>query len=145
MIKKNKTIAVAESCTGGLLSRLLTAHSGSSQYFILGVVSYSNTAKNTVLGINREIIAREGAVSKRVALCMAQSVKRIAGTDFGIGITGIAGPTGGSKEKPVGTVFIAVSAQGRSICRKYAFRGSRSRIQQDAASAALRALRELLP
>ena len=143
LIKKKKNIAVAESCTGGLLCNYLTQIPGSSKYFILGVVLYSNKAKEDVLKIPADIIAKKGAVSKDVAGLLAKSVRLIAKTDFGIGITGIAGPTGGSKEKPVGTVFIAIDAKNKKICKKFNFRGSRLAIRKRAALKALELLGSL--
>ena len=143
LIKKKKNIAVAESCTGGLLCNYLTQIPGSSKYFILGVVLYSNKAKEDILKIPADIIAEKGAVSKDVAGLLAKSVRLIAKADFGIGITGIAGPTGGSKEKPVGTVFIAIDAKNKKICKKFNFRGSRLAIRKRAALKALELLGSL--
>ncbi|HLD82358.1 MAG TPA: nicotinamide-nucleotide amidohydrolase family protein, partial [Candidatus Omnitrophota bacterium] len=96
LIRNRKNIAVAESCTGGLLSNLLTQTPGSSQYVILGIVAYSNQSKQGLLKIPTSLIAKKGAVSKEVALKMAESVRTLAKTDFGIAVTGIAGPTGGT-------------------------------------------------
>lgn len=144
LLKAGKTIAVAESCTGGLLSQLLTSNAGSSDYFVFGAVTYSNRSKETVLGIPRGTIEKKGAVSKEVALKMARAVRLLAKTDFGIGITGIAGPSGGTPVKPVGTVFIAVDAQKKLICKKFIFKGNRQAIRQKAALKALGLLRTLL-
>jgi len=143
LIKTGKTIAVAESCTGGLLSSLLTSLSGSSKYFILGAITYSNKAKSD-LHIPVTIIAKKGAVSKEVASKMAQGIRKLAKTDFGISVTGIAGPTGGSSEKPVGTVFIATSSKSKSICKKFRFTGNRSAIRKKAALHALKLLKLIL-
>lgn len=140
LIKKSKTLAVAESCTGGLLSGLLTQITGSSQYFILGVVTYSNKAKEVVLKIPRSLITKKGAVCAQVCLRMAQSVRKLAKADFGIGITGIAGPTGGSSQKPVGTVFIAIESKSKKLCKKFHFTGSRSTIRKKATLKALELL-----
>ena len=143
LIRNKKTLSVAESCTGGLLSSLLTELSGSSKYFTLGIVTYSNKTKEKILGIPLSILASKGAASEDVAKLMAQKVRRLAKTDFGIGITGIAGPTGcaeahtgasfsagcGTLRKPVGTVFIAVAAKNKTICKKFRFKGSRSNIR----------------
>lgn len=142
LIKNKKTIAVAESCTGGLLSTLLTQISGSSQYFIVGVVAYSNRAKKNILKISPQLIAKKGAVSQEVARDLAQSVRKIAKTDFGIGITGIAGPTGATPDKPVGTVFIAIDSKFRKICKKFNFSGSRITIRKKAALKALGLLKK---
>ncbi len=142
LIKSAKTIAVAESCTGGLLSELLTQNPGSSKYFILGVITYNNDAKKDILRVPKHVLTQKGAVSKEVAQKMAQSVRILAKTDFGIGITGIAGPTGATAGKPIGTVFIAISAKNKLICRRFKFKGSRLTIRK---SAALKALELLTP
>jgi len=114
LLKKGKTLAVAESCTGGIVSSMLTQLPGSSAYFLLGVVTYSNQAKQSILRIPSKLITTKGAVSREVAQKMAQSVRLVSGADFGIGITGVAGPSGGTKRKPKGTVFIAVSQEKTS-------------------------------
>jgi len=139
--KKNKTISTAESCSGGLLSFMLTQLPGSSKYFILGVTSYSNTAKKNILKIPAKVISRNGAVSKKVATLMAENVRKIAGTDIGVGITGIAGPSGGLTQKPVGTVFIALSTRNTTICKKFIFKGSRTAIREQSALKALQLLK----
>lgn len=109
------TLATAESCTGGTIASRFTAMSGSSQYFLCGVVSYSNEAKRDVLGVNYDDIMRYGAVSETVVRQMAEGARRISGADYAISTSGIAGPTGGSKEKPVGTVWMAVATPTRTI------------------------------
>lgn len=145
LIKRQKKIAVAESCTGGLLSNLLTRIPGSSQYFILGVVVYSNQAKENILKIPANIIDRYGAVSKDVARLMAKSVRAIAKTDFGIGVTGIAGPSRVAlKENPVGTVFIALESKNKKLCKKFHFAGNRLTVRKEAALKALELLRGLI-
>ena len=140
LINKQKTLAVAESCTGGLLSNLLTRLAGSSKYYILGVVTYSNRAKENILKIPRSIIQKNGAVSKPVAEMMAEHIRRLAKTDYGIGVTGIAGPGGASPKKPKGTVFIAVSSSSKKVCKKFGFRGNRNLVQKKAALKALNLL-----
>ncbi|MFA5063522.1 MAG: nicotinamide-nucleotide amidohydrolase family protein [Candidatus Omnitrophota bacterium] len=137
LLKSNRTIATAESCTAGLLSSLLTQFSGSSKYFILGVATYSNQAKKAILGIPVSVIRKNGAVSKETALSMAQNVRKLAKTDFGVSITGIAGPEGGSPQKPVGTVFIAISAKHGNTCKKFLLEGNRSKVRNQAALKAL--------
>ena len=144
LIKNRKTIAVAESCTGGLLSYLLTSISGSSKYFLLGLVVYSNKSKTSILRIPGATIAKKGAVSKEVARLMSQGVRKLAKTEFGIGVTGIAGPTAGRVHKPVGTVFISVDGEKQKICRKFRFRGSRNMIRKAAALKALELLKRFL-
>ena len=144
LIRKQKTLAIAESCTGGLLCGLLTRFSGSSQYFILGVATYSNIAKQSLLKIPASFIKKNGAVSKPVAAAMAKNIRKIAKTDFGIGITGIAGPTGGTPIKPVGTVFIAVANKNKTICARYCFKGNRASIRKKSAVTALQLLKKIL-
>ena len=109
MIENGKTLSVAESCTGGAIASKFTAMAGASAYFQTGVVSYSNEAKRDILGVDMEDIIRYGAVSETVAIQMAEGVKRAGGSDYAISTTGIAGPTGGSAEKPVGTVWFGVA------------------------------------
>jgi len=144
LLKKQKTVAVAESCTGGLSSALLTQLSGSSRYFILGAVAYSNRVKVRVLYIPNTILAKHGAVSNTVARLMASQIRIISGADLGLGITGIAGPTGGTPRKPVGTVFIAAVSKNRNICRKFNFRGSRTVVRKKAALKSLELLKKVL-
>ena len=132
LIRKGKTVAVAESCTGGLVSEILTQTPGSSSYFLLGVVAYSNAAKANILKVPRRIIAQKGAVSQEVAILLAAKVRKISHANCGIGITGIAGPQGGRPGKPVGTVFIALHGDNRQICRKFVFTGNRDTIRKQA-------------
>lgn len=121
-----RTLAVAESCTGGRIGDRITDVAGSSDYFLLGVATYSNEAKERVLGVAAETFAAHGAVSTQTAEAMAAGVRRLAGADLGISTTGIAGPGGGSAEKPVGTVCIALSWEGGGWSRRYDL-GSRGR------------------
>ncbi len=138
LLRKHKaTLAVAESCTGGLVAHRLTNIPGSSDYFERGVVVYSNRAKNEILQVPEEMIATLGAVSGPVAEKMAEGVRRISRATFGLGITGIAGPSGGSEEKPVGTVFIALADPGGTASKKYQFWGDRERIKAITAQTAL--------
>ena len=113
LINKGLTLATAESCTGGAIASKFTAQAGASAYFLCGVVSYSNESKNKVLGVEMSDITHFGAVSEQVAKAMASGARAISGADFAISTTGIAGPTGGSKEKPVGTVWIGVATPNR--------------------------------
>lgn len=133
LIKKKKTLAVAESCTGGLVSSLLTRIGGSSKYYILGIVAYHNKIKAKILGVSPRLLAEKGAVSQAAAIKMSQGVRQLFNTDYAIGITGIAGPGGGSLRKPVGTVFIAISGKNQIFCKKFHFQGSRSAIMKKAA------------
>ncbi|MCE5210498.1 MAG: competence/damage-inducible protein A [Deltaproteobacteria bacterium] len=141
---KKLTIAVAESCTGGMITSRLTDVSGSSDYLERGLVTYSNAAKISMLGVPAEIIKRHGAVSEETARLMAEGVRKLAGTDLGISSTGIAGPTGGSPEKPVGIVYIALADSRKTICRHYAYRWDRKRNKDIFAEAALFLLKNYL-
>lgn len=111
LLQKNLEIAHAESCTGGLLSKCITDQAGSSAVFQCGVVSYSGRIKHELLGVSRETLRAYGEVSEQTALEMANGIRKVAGSDIGVGITGIAGPGGGTAEKPVGLVYFAVSYQ----------------------------------
>ena len=144
LIGLKKTVAVAESCTGGLVSALLTSFSGSSAYFILGITAYSNQSKSGLLKLPLKLLRKKGAVSKETACGLACSVRALARSDFGIGITGIAGPAGGTKTKPVGTVFISVSGKKLTLCKKFLFPGNRTSIRKQAALAALKMLNSFL-
>ncbi len=118
LLKNCLTIAVAESCTGGLISHLLTQIPGSSEYFILGTVTYHNRTKIDLLGVEESLIKARGAVDRGVAREMARGVRRLAKTNIGLSTTGIAGPTGGTPRKPVGTVCIGYSSQNNSCAVK---------------------------
>lgn len=141
LTENNLTIAVAESCTGGLLAHWLTNYPGSSRYFLQGVAAYSNRSKLDLLGVNPQLLREYGAVSEPVALAMAENIRQKAGCDLAIAITGIAGPTGGSPEKPVGLVYIAIAAPGGIICERFNFRGNRENIKERAVMTALNLLR----
>jgi len=130
LTKQKRTISVAESLTGGLVADRITNVPGSSAYFERGVIAYSNRAKTELLGVPDAVIREHGAVSREVALLMAQGIRRASGTDIGLATTGIAGPSGGTEAKPVGTVFIAVSDGKRSICRDFAFKWDRRRVKE---------------
>lgn len=144
LIRKHKTVSVAESCSGGLLAHRLTNISGSSQYFIGGVLVYANTAKSLLLKVSPALLKEHGAVSRPVAEKMAMTVRKILKSDFGISITGIAGPSGGTKDKPVGLTYIAVARQGKVICEEYRFKGTRLNIKTAAVNSALRMLAKYL-
>ncbi|HEV2288284.1 MAG TPA: competence/damage-inducible protein A [Candidatus Acidoferrales bacterium] len=135
------TIAVAESCTGGMLAARLTNVAGSSAYFLGGVVSYSNDLKSAWVDVSRELLESKGAVSSEVALAMADGIRRRAGSTLGVGITGIAGPGGGSAEKPVGLVHIAIADEKSHKERGYRFLGDRDRIRASATQTALDTVR----
>jgi len=138
------TLAVAESCTGGLISERLTEVPGSSAYFMEGVVSYSNDAKVRLLGVPSDLIAEYGAVSASVAEAMAEGIRERAQTDFALSVTGIAGPGGGSEEKPVGLVYIALADDAHTEHRKLMLPGDRQLIRWRASQAALDLLRRRL-
>lgn len=142
--KHSLTIATAESCTGGLLSHKLTLVPGSSGYFPLGLVTYDNRWKVNLLNIPEETITTNGAVSPEVAEAMARGVRQRAGTDLGIGITGIAGPGGGTAEKPVGLVYIGLADDKRVTVKRYHFTGDRAANKENTARAALQLLYDYL-
>ena len=137
----NKTVSVAESCTGGFLAHRLTQIPGSSNYFERGVVTYSNASKNKLLQVPYELIEQHGAVSAPVAITMAEKIRSLSHSDFGLGITGIAGPDGGSEQKPVGLVFVALADITVTRVEKYHFPPGRDRIKFMASQAALNLLR----
>lgn len=143
--ERGMTLAVAESCTGGLLSKRITDLPGASEYYKGGVCSYANEVKVKVLGVSEQTLAEKGAVSPEVAEQMARGVMELMGTDFGVGITGVAGPGGGTEEKPVGLVYISVCFRG--VCHTREMRSSlgRDRVRNQAASTALDLVRRLLP
>ncbi|HJZ65192.1 MAG TPA: competence/damage-inducible protein A [Candidatus Acidoferrum sp.] len=133
----NATISAAESCTGGLLAERLTSIPGSSVYFLGGVVCYSNEMKTAWADVPAELIAAKGAVSAEVAVALAEGIRRRVGSTLGLGITGIAGPGGGSEEKPVGTVHVALASAGETKARALQFPGDRDMIRMQASQAAL--------
>jgi len=141
LARKNKTIAVAESCTGGLLAKMLTDYPGATRYFRSGWITYSNEAKVSELGVSKELIAAYGAVSEQTAESMARRARKKAGTDFAISITGIAGPTGGTEQKPVGLVYISVDSKVENQTMRYNFSHDRQAIRRRAAQTALNMLR----
>lgn len=145
LIEKRVKLAVAESCTGGLISKRLTDVSGSSACFDRGIVSYSNEAKMQLLKVPNDLIKTYGAVSSQVAIAMADGARRISNTELGIGVTGVAGPTGGTHEKPVGLVYIAISEKGKETrCKGYNFAGNRGMIRMKASQFALDIIRRTL-
>ncbi len=143
LISKKNTIAVAESCTGGLLSSRLTDTNGSSAYFMMGLIAYSNLVKVARLGVDEKVLMKHGAVSKEVACQMASGIRILAGTDIGIGITGIAGPAGGTRNKPVGLVYIALDKKSRApFVREFRFKGTREEVKFQATQVALDLIRK---
>jgi nicotinamide-nucleotide amidase len=145
LVRSGRTVAVAESCTGGLMSARLTERGGSSEYFQGGAVVYSNEAKVSMAGVDPELIERVGAVSVEVAEALASGAAAAFGADLGIGITGIAGPGGGTEEKPVGTVCFSVcSREGARLTRRLLLPGSRSDIRDRSTTVAMHLLRRVL-
>ena len=144
LAERTLTIAVAESCTGGLIASRLTDVPGSSRYVERGIVSYSNLAKTELLGVSEALLKAHGAVSEPVAKAMAEGIRSRSGVDIGIGVTGIAGPDGGTAEKPVGMVCIAAAAAGREAIRTFRFVGGREMVKFQASQAALDMVRRLL-
>ncbi|MDI6763380.1 MAG: CinA family protein [Thermodesulfobacteriota bacterium] len=142
--KKGWTLSIAESCTGGLINDRITDVPGSSDYFMGGMVTYSNKSKTELLGIPEAYIKRFGAVSPQVARKMAQGVRKAFGTTFGLSTTGVAGPTGGTKEKPVGLVYIGLAKGKKTWVRKLNLEGSRKEIKEKAAEKALKFFYERL-
>lgn len=139
-IGRKATLAVAESCTGGMLGAMLTSVPGSSAYFLGGVIAYTDKVKTGVLGVSAEDLLKYGAVSVAVARQMAEGAARLTGASVAVGITGVAGPDGGTKEKPVGTVFIAVVRGESSRVEKYVFSGNRDEVRRQAAARAMELL-----
>ena len=137
------TIGLAESCTGGLLAASITSIPGSSACFELGVVSYSNQAKQRLLEVDQAVLDEFGAVSPQTAQAMARGIRQLAQADIGLGITGIAGPGGGCPEKPVGLVYIAIVSDHQMICVENHFSGSREMVRQAAVEKALAMILDL--
>lgn len=138
LLQQTKRIAVAESCTGGLVAHRITNVQGASSYFEAGLVTYSNKAKEVFLSVPGALIRAKGAVSEEVARSMAEGVRNAAGVDIGLAITGIAGPGGGTDEKPVGTVYIALAVPEGTLARKFFFKGDRKEIKLQTSEEALR-------
>ena len=140
LLERGATVATAESCTGGEIAHLITSVPGSSAYFKGSVVAYANEVKERVLGVDAGVLEREGAVSEPVVLQMAEGVKRLMGTDYAVATSGVAGPGGGTEEKPVGTVWIGVATPKGSYARRFAFSFTRERNIAKAASKAIELL-----
>lgn len=136
-VENNWTLSVAESCTGGLLGGCLTATPGSSVFFLGGVIAYSNSLKTGLIMVPPETIRLKGAVSSDTAAAMARGVVRVTGSDCGISITGIAGPDGGTPDKPVGTVWFTVVWPGGEMSRSYQFTGNRDKVREQAVQSAM--------
>ena len=145
LLEKNLTISTAESCTGGLVSATLINYPGVSSVFMEGCVTYSNEAKINRLGVKKETLDKFGAVSEETAREMAEGIAKNFKTNIGLSTTGIAGPGGGSKEKPVGLVYIGIYINGKTIVKKFIFEGNRQEIRLKATNSILNELKiELL-
>ena len=138
LIKKNLKISFAESCTGGLLSSSITSISGSSKVFTLGLIAYSNQAKINILKVPKKIILNHGAVSYETCFSMVKNLNKISKTNISLSITGVAGPKGGTKQKPVGLVFIGVKKANKIVVKKFLFRSKkRNSIQKSTVNKSL--------
>lgn len=135
--KYNLTVSTAESCTGGMIASNITDLSGASSYFGMGVVTYSNEAKSKLIGVSSETLEKYGAVSEQTASEMAQGVRKLSGSDISISVTGIAGPTGGSKEKPVGLVYVAVSGKFGTVVTENMFENGRTEVRKSTVKKAI--------
>jgi len=144
LIARNLTLALAESCTGGLISHRLTEVPGSSTYFLGGIVAYAYDVKERQLGVKHNTLYDHGAVSAETALEMARGARRALGTDIGLGVTGIAGPRGGTPDKPVGLVYIALSTRSGECYERHVWESDRSGNKALSAEAALDMLRRYL-
>lgn len=145
LLERGEFVATAESCTGGLVAKLLTDIAGSSQWFERGVVTYSNLAKQELLDVPEDIIADSGAVSEATAQCMVEGLLMSSPADWGIAVTGIAGPTGGTKAKPVGTVWIGWLHRGSDpVVRSFHFNGDREQVREQTAQTVLGELLKFL-
>ena len=141
LVMRQKTVAVAESCTSGLLAERLTRNSGSSSYFLGGAICYSNELKTKMAGVPQTLIEEHGAVSQPVAQAMAEGIRARTGAAIGMAITGIAGPTGGTPEKPVGLVFVGLADERGTQVREFRFPGDRERVRHWATLMALEMIR----
>ena len=144
LAERGLTLAVAESCTGGMISALLTEREGASRYLLAGLTTYSNEAKTGLLGVDPEVLSTHGAVSEAVARAMAEGARRVTGADAAVAVTGVAGPGGGSPGKPVGTVWIAASLAARTVTEHHRFAGDRAAVRSAAVRSALELLDSLL-
>ena len=138
LIERKITISVCESCTGGLLSSAITSVNGSSKVFSLGLVTYSNQSKSKILKIPKNIIKKYGAVSEQTCVAMVKKLSKISKTNISVSITGVAGPSGGTKKKPVGTVFLGIKKGNKTLVKKYVFNNKgRTNIQKAAVNKSL--------
>lgn len=138
LARHSLSLCTAESCTGGLVAGRITSVSGASGCFEGGFITYSNAAKSRLIGVPEELIERHGAVSVETARAMAEGARQKLGTDMAVAVTGIAGPTGGGPDKPVGTVYISVAREGKIAVRKFLFNGTRHSIRRQTTEEALK-------
>jgi PncC family amidohydrolase len=143
-LERDLTVGTAESCTGGLIGHTLTAIPGSSDYYRGGVISYSNELKRDLLGVPADVLGHAGAVSREVAEAMATGARERLGVDYAAAVTGVAGPGGGTAEKPVGLTYVAAAGPGGRVVRRYRWDGDRAANKERSAAAALELLLELL-
>lgn len=144
LLDRGQTLATAESCTGGMIGQTLTAVPGSSAYYLGGIVAYDNSVKRGVLGVSESTLTEHGAVSEACVRQMAESVRKLLGTTYGVAVSGIAGPGGGTQDKPVGTVWLAASSPERTLCRLIQWPGDREQVRKIATAAALNLVHKLM-
>jgi PncC family amidohydrolase len=140
--KHGKTISFAESCTGGLISHRITNVPDSSNYYDCSVIAYSNKLKIDILHVSPETLTKFGAVSRQTAIEMAQGIKQVSGSDLALAVTGIAGPAGGTPEKPVGLVYICLASDESVVCEEFRFNGKREEIKFQASEVALEMIKK---
>lgn len=144
LVQYNLKISTAESCTGGLVAGEITKISGISQYFEMGVVTYSNEAKQKLLGVSSETLSNYGAVSEQCAGEMCRGIQQKSEADIGISVTGIAGPTGGTADKPVGLVYIGAAYHGETIVQRHLFKGDRDSVRTQTVAAAIALAKDVI-
>ncbi len=144
LIENKMKLATAESCTGGLIAQKITSVPGASECFDCGVVTYSNQQKHKLLGVSTETLEKFGAVSEQTALEMCKGVRTLAAADFGISVTGIAGPGGGTPQKPVGTVWIGICGENVHKAEKFIFDGDRTSVRESTAMTALEMVKKAI-
>ena len=142
--ERGLTVSVAEACTSGLIASKLTSVSGSSRYFLGGVLAYANQVKEGVLGVPKGVMVMEGSVSPITAREMAKGARRLIGTDLAVAATGVMGPTGGTRAKPVGLFYVAVAGEDIDVCVERRFSGDRAENRESASNAAIELLRDML-
>ncbi len=142
-IEKLINLSTAESCTGGAIAKKIVAKSGASAYFKGGIVAYSNQAKEEILGVDSNLLKKYGAVSRQVVLAMAEGASKIFNTEYAVSTSGIAGPLGATKNKPVGLVWIGIKTPQKLMAKKFIFKGTRSQVIKQATNTALKLLEEI--